>query len=123
MVCCFCFAEWKILMGHRKPCSASPNTQTGQRRFFHPEERVPYSGHCAAAEQAVSSAKVEEWVLYDRATAVVVDEAMKGLLTWYKKVHVPARNVSWHFPWPGASVDPIPPYLSLLLVPGGWNYS
>lgn len=92
-------------MGHRKPCSASPNKQTGQRRFFHPEERVPYSGHSAAAEQAVGSAKVEEWALHGRATVVVADEAMKGLLTWQKKVHVPARNVSRHFPRPGASVD------------------
>lgn len=84
---------------------------------------MPYSGHSAAAEQAGSSAKVEEWALYARATAVMVDEAMKGLLTWYKKVHkkVPARNVSWHFPRPGASVDPIPLYLSLLLVLRRWN--
>lgn len=82
-------------MGHRKPRSASPNKQTGQRRFFHPEEeRVPYSGHSAAAEQAVSSSKVEEWALHDTATVAVVDEAMKGLLTWDKKVHVPARNAS-----------------------------
>lgn len=55
--------------GSQEPCSASPNKQTGQRRFFHlEEERVPYSGHSAAA-------KVEEWALHDR-TAVVVDEAM-----------------------------------------------
>lgn len=76
------FAEWKISMGHRKPCLASPNKQTGQRRFFHPEEeRVPYSGHSAVAEQAGSSAKVE-WALYGRATDVMVHEAIKGLLTW-----------------------------------------
>lgn len=81
MVSCLRSAEWKISMGHRKPCSASPNKQTGQRRFFHPEERVPYSGHSAAAEQAVSSARVEKWAIYGRATAVVVDEATKGLLT------------------------------------------
>lgn len=123
MVCCLCSAEWKILMGHRKPCSASPNKQTGQRRFFHPEEeRVPYSGHSAAAQQAVSSAKAEEWALCGRATVVVVDEAMKGLLTRQKKVHVPVRNVSWHLPRPGASADGIPLYLSLLLVLGRWNY-
>lgn len=96
LVCSLHFAEWKISMGHRKPCSASPNTQTGQRRFFHPEEeRVPYSGHSAAAEQAVSTARAEEWAIYGRATIVVVHEAMKGLLTWYNKVHVPAMNLAF----------------------------
>lgn len=108
MVYCLVFAKRKISMSHGETCSAIPNKQTGTRRFFHPEdERVPYLGYFAAADGAVSSARVGAWVIQDRATVVVVEEAMKGLLTWYQKVHVPARkHVSWHLLWPGVSVDP-----------------
>lgn len=61
---CLIFAKWKISTGHSKPCSAVPNKQTCPRRFFHSEEeRVPYLGHFAAADRAVSSARVDEWAI------------------------------------------------------------
>lgn len=51
-------------LGLSKLCSAVPNKQTCPRRFFHSEEeRVPYLGHFAAADRAVSSARVDEWAI------------------------------------------------------------
>lgn len=48
---------------------------------------------------------------------VVVDEAMKGLFTWYQKVHTPVKEgVRWHLLWPGSSVDPTLLCLALMLV-------
>lgn len=55
MVYCLIFAKWKILMGHSKPYSATPNKQTCLK-----EERMPHLGHFAAADQAVSSARMHE---------------------------------------------------------------
>lgn len=126
MVCCLRFAEWKISMGHRKPCSVPINKQvkggvsTQKKKGCLIQATLLQQNRLSGFSRAVqpgwrsgpSTAELQLW--------------------WWTKpwrgrsqgtrVHVPTRNVSWHFPWPGASVDPTTPYLSLLLVLGGWNY-